>query len=199
MPFIGRHPWDRVSIANWIKYPNDLTPHVIHVDYLSRSVDSSGILHTERLLTCCQNVPAFIARLFSGENSSLFYERSEVDREGRTLTLRARNLTFCNLLTVEEVCRYVQDVDGNTRLRQEVGIRCFAGWTHIANAVEEFIVGRFHANARKGRLALEHAIDRIVQETRDQVRELFGEAPIANNASVSASADASPLAIENNM
>ena len=165
-----RHPWDRVSIANWIKYPNDLTPHVLHVDYLSRQVDdNTGILHTERLLTCRQNAPAFISRLFGGENSSLFYEKSEVDREGRTLTLRSRNLTFCNLLMVEEVCRYVQTAEGNTLLRQEASIKSFTSWSHIANAMEEFIVTRFQANAQRGRQALEHAIERIYRETKEQV------------------------------
>lgn len=93
-------------MANWMKYPNDHTPHVVHVDYLSRRVDpETGILHTERLLSCRQNAPAFISRLFGGEDSSLFYEKSEVDPQGRSIVLRSRNLTFCNLIVVEETCR----------------------------------------------------------------------------------------------
>lgn len=169
-----KYPWERVSLANWIKYPNDITPHVVHVDYLSRKIDPiTGVLHTERLLTCRQNVPAFISRLFGGENSSLFYEWSEVDRQGQTLTLRSQNLTFSNLLTVEETCRYAQTPEGHTLLRQEVAIHstCNGMWTSLANRIEEWTVGRFHANAQKGRLALEAAVERIYREAKEQVRD----------------------------
>ena len=55
------HPWTRVSLASWVKYPNDNSAHVLHVDYLSTSVDpATGVLTTERLLTCKQNVPSVI-------------------------------------------------------------------------------------------------------------------------------------------
>lgn len=143
----------------------------MHVDYLSRHVDpATGILHTERLLTCRQNVPAFISRILGGEDSSLFYEKSEVDPQGRTLTLRSRNLTFCNLLVVEETCRYSGAVpDGPTLFRQEASIRSVTGWSHLRTAIEEFCVNRFCANAQRGKLALEHAIERIYAETKEQV------------------------------
>lgn len=163
-----------MSIANWIKYPNDHTPHVVHVDYLSRHVDPhTGILHTERLLTCRQNVPAFISRLFGGDDSSLFYEKSEVDPAGRTLVLRSRNLTFCHLIALEETCRYeTQPGDpGRTIFRQEAAIRSVTGWSHIRTAIEEFCASRFCANATKGRIALENAIEKIYAETKGQVLE----------------------------
>lgn len=169
-----RYPWEKVSVANWIKYPNEQTPHVVHVDYLSRRVDpETGILHTERLLTCRQNVPAFISRLFGGEDSSLFYERSEVDPFGRTLVLRSRNLTFCNYLVVEETCRYAPNPEDETStlFRQEASIKSVAGWSHVRAAMEDFCANRFYANAHKGRIALEHAIEKIYSETKEQVLE----------------------------
>jgi hypothetical protein len=151
-----------------MKYPNGHAPHVVHVDYLSRYVSPTGVLHTERLLTCRQNVPAFLSRLFGGEDSSLFYERSEVDPSGRTLTLRSRNLTFCNLLVVEETCVYGAEGEG-TVMRQEARIKSVTGWKHLRNAIEEFCVSRFCANAQKGKVALEHAIERIYEGTKEQV------------------------------
>lgn len=167
-----------MSIANWIKYPNEQTPHVVHVDYLSRHVDpETGILHTERLLTCRQNVPAFISRILGGDDSSLFYEKSEVDPQGRTLTLRSRNLTFCNLLVVEETCQYTETTskvplkEAVTLFKQEASIRSVTGWSHLRTAIEEFGVNRFCANAHRGRLALEHAIERLYVETKGQVLE----------------------------
>ena len=40
-----RFPWDTVSVANWLKYPNTHTPHVLHVDYLQRYVDPATGQH----------------------------------------------------------------------------------------------------------------------------------------------------------
>lgn len=155
----------------------------------------TGILHTERLLTCRQNVPAFISRLIGGENSSLFYEKSEVDRTGRTLTLRSRNLTFCHLLVVEETCRYSQAADGQaTILKQEASIHSRTGWSQVANAVEEFILTRFHANAQRGRQALEAAIERLYQETREQVLEFFDKTtPVDATTATAVAVDAAKV------
>lgn len=52
------YSWDEVSTANWTKYGpwNNKSEHVIAVDTLSREVDpATGILRTERLITCKQN------------------------------------------------------------------------------------------------------------------------------------------------
>ncbi|KAK3827453.1 MAG: PRELI-like family-domain-containing protein [Benniella sp.] len=58
------HSWAQVTAANWQKYPNEQCPHVIAVDVLSRHVDpNTGVLHTERLLTCNQNAPALILKV----------------------------------------------------------------------------------------------------------------------------------------
>ena len=55
------HPWSFVSFASWRKYPNDKSPQVLHVDILSRSVcPETGILRTERLITCKQNLPSIV-------------------------------------------------------------------------------------------------------------------------------------------
>lgn len=112
--FLYSHSWETVSAANWKKYPNEITPHVISVDYLGRWVDpTTKILHTERLLTCSQNAPAFISKLLGGENVSHVYEKSWVDPISKKITLVSRNLTFSNLMTVEETCTYTPDSRDN--------------------------------------------------------------------------------------
>lgn len=101
------HSWDTVSSANWIKYPNEVTPHVIHVDYLSRSVDpQTGVLHTERLITCKQNVPELILKLVGGSTEAYVYESSICDPINKSLILKTKNLSFCHLMNVEEICTY---------------------------------------------------------------------------------------------
>lgn len=184
---IHSYPWEAVTSANWIKYPNELTSHVIHVDYLSRTVDpSSGILTTERLLTCQQNIPSLISRLSGGCNTSMIYERSTVDPHKRILQLRSRNLTFSHLMAVEEICTYrplheeaVADCDRppRTLFQQEARISSVAGgaaWaSFLKNAVEEFCVTRFQANALKGRAALELALERLYAGAKEQMLEFL--------------------------
>lgn len=54
-------PWNVVTFAAWNKYPNDNSPQVLNVDILNRSVNpETGVLHTERLLTCRQNLPSIL-------------------------------------------------------------------------------------------------------------------------------------------
>ena len=58
------HSWAQVTAANWMKYPNEQCPHVIAVDILDRHIDpETGVLRTERLLTCNQNAPALVLKV----------------------------------------------------------------------------------------------------------------------------------------
>lgn len=85
------------------------------MDYLWRKIDpSTGCLHTGRLITCKQSGPAWITKLFSGrdDSSALAYEESIVDPVGRTFRVTSKNLTFSNLVSVEETCEYVPATDG---------------------------------------------------------------------------------------
>lgn len=49
--------------------------------------------------------------LVGNDSSALAYEESVVDPKGRTLTVRSKNLTLANLVTVEESCVYRPDSD----------------------------------------------------------------------------------------
>jgi len=193
---IFRHPWHTVSSANWVKYPNEMTPHVVHVDYLSRHVDpSSGILYTERLLTCRQAMPTFAMRLFKSfagksiascdtskradsdeeSGSSYVYERSAVNPARQTLTLQTTNMTLAELMVIEETCCFTPDPAdpvGSTHFHQEAQITTtFAsgGWSFLKDRLEDFCVTRFQSNACRGRAALEHALERIYHDARDQI------------------------------
>ena len=57
------YPWDQVTAANWKKYPNEISTHVIAVDVLRRELKDQGkVLVTERLITeSCQR--SFCGRL----------------------------------------------------------------------------------------------------------------------------------------
>lgn len=168
-----------------------MAPHVTNVDYLSRRIDPiTGHLHTERLLSCKQNAPEFFLKLVGGQNSSIVYERSVVDLEGKRLVLKSTNLTYSHLLTIEETCTYepyassidneqTQTVNGTTtewtRFTQEARISSFSAWNYLRDALEDFSVNRFQANAHKGRAALEIVLNGLINDTKNLVTEKFGE------------------------
>ena len=162
-----------------------MAPHVISVDYLSRRIDPlTGNLHTERLLSCKQNVPEFILKLIGGQNSSIVYERSEVDLEGRRLVLKSTNLTFSHLLTVEETCTYeafkeleLESAEPQefTKFTQEARIRSFSAWNYLRESLEDFSITRFQSNAHKGRVALENVLNELYDDTKYLLKEKFGE------------------------
>jgi len=75
------YSWAEVSTANWRKYCpwNKESTHVIAVDTLSRSFDpTTNLLRTERLITCKQTTPKWIASILGGADTSHVYEISYV-------------------------------------------------------------------------------------------------------------------------
>lgn len=164
-----------------------MAPHVTNVDYLSRRIDAkTGHLHTERLLSCKQNVPDFILKLIGGQSSSIVYEKSEVDLEGKRLILKSTNLTYSHLMTVEETCiyeafketdEYALSESSNewTKFTQSANIRSFSAWNYLRESLEDFSINRFQANAHKGRAALENVLNGLFDDTKALLKEKFGE------------------------
>jgi hypothetical protein len=177
------YSWEEVSTANWLKYCpwNDKSTHVIAVDTLSRHVDAAtGIvccrcpasdfkiseipptniflqqLRTERLITCKQNAPKWLATLMGGNDTSIVFETSYVDPQTKKVTMCSTNLTFSNIINVQETVVYQPQSEGKTRFEQEAKITAVCGgWQKIKNAVEEASVDAFRKNAVKGREGFE--------------------------------------------
>lgn len=162
------HDWAAVTLAFWRKYPNPCTGHVKHVDILDRRVDpDTGILHTERLICCVQNVPTLIRKLFGASEETYAYEISEVDPKGKVLEARTVNLTFSNLIRVEERLSYSLANTSNTVFRQAAKISAFGSLSRFANYIEDFSVNRFRENAARGRRGFEWALDRLLAESQE--------------------------------
>ncbi|KAG5359182.1 Protein UPS2 [Yarrowia sp. C11] len=167
--FDSRHffnySWEQVSIANWKKYPNEVSTHVIAVDVLRREVDpNSGVLRTERLITCKQSIPKWLLALVGGEEVSYVREVSEVDPKARTVVMRSTNMTMNNLLLVFETCTYSADPENpatKTVFDQEAQITAFASWKRICNKIEDWTVERFGQNAIKGKLGFEGVLQKV--------------------------------------
>ncbi|KAJ4157520.1 Phospholipid metabolism protein [Fusarium falciforme] len=143
------YSWDEVSSANWRKYGpwNNKSEHVIAVDTLSRDVDAeTGILRTERLITCKQSVPDWIKTIVgSTGDESFVYEASYVDPVNRTVTMRRSS--------------YKPLGDHQTQFIQTANITALCGgWQRIKNSIEDTLVHRFKENAAKGREGFERVL-----------------------------------------
>ena len=168
------YSWDEVSTANWRKYCpwNDKSTHVVGVDTLSRTVDpATGILRTERLITCDQSVPQWVLSILGGTNTSHVYEVSYVDPVAKKVTMCSTNLTWSNVLSVRETVIYRQSSLSpatTTEFSQEAKITALCGgWHKIKNKVEEASVDRFRENAKIGREGFETVLE--------MSRRVFGE------------------------
>ncbi|KOS22735.1 Protein UPS2 [Escovopsis weberi] len=174
------YSWDEVSTANWRKYGpwNNKSEHVIAVDTLSRRVDpATGILRTERLITCRQAAPDWLKTLLGcTADESFVYEASYVDPTTRTVTMVSQNLTWSNLVRVQEEVIYRPLSDHQTLFLQSARITALCGgWARIKNKIEDTLVTRFKENAAKGKEGFERVLEmsRIVfaEERERQARE----------------------------
>ena len=197
--YIFDYSWEDVSRANWRKYCawNTKSTHVIAVDTISRSVDSkSGIVResisphlysvlaiakifhaiyqliTERLITCRQSAPKWLKAILGAEESYV-REISYVDPVRKTVTMKSMNLTFNNLLNVQETVQYVPDPENpnmKTMFKQDAQITAYGAFSKLCNSIEEFSVERFRQNAKKGREGFE-AVLNMSQKAFRELRE----------------------------
>lgn len=168
------YSWTEVATNNWRKYCpwNNKSTHVVGVDTLSRTVDPrTGILRTERLITCNQSAPQWVLNLFGGSAISHTYEVSYVDPKAKKVTMCSTNLTWSNVLNVRETVVYQpskKDRLGRTDFVQDAKITALCGgWQKIKNKIEEASVERFGQNALKGREGFEAVLE--------MSRKVFGE------------------------
>ncbi len=172
------YSWEEVSTANWQKYGpwNNKSEHVIAVDTLSRSLDpQTNILRTERLITCKQSAPQWVRNFLGSQDTSLVYEVSYVDPQGKRVTMCSQNMTWSDLLSVQETVSYTpaRGTSGaKTTFDQQAKIVALCGgWQKIKNTIEEVTVERFRQNAARGREGFERvlAISReVFAEQREQ-------------------------------
>ena len=171
------YSWEEVSTANWRKYCpwNKSSLHVIAVDTLSHYVDpTTGVLITERLITCNQPAPAVVTALLGGQCTTYSYEKSYVDPREKKVTMCSSNMTWTNLISVRETVTYEPDttktVPGHERTKFEQEARITAlcgGWQKMKAKIEEAGLERFRENAKRGREGFEAVLE--------MSRRVFGE------------------------
>lgn len=160
--------WEQVTAANWVKYPNELSTHVVSVDILNREIDPERhVLKTERLISCKQPVPRWLRAIIGGEEYSFVREVSEVDLVNRRLIMKLANMTLLNLLLVNETVVYTPDrnmPNSRTLFKQLAEITAFSSFSRICNKIEDWSVERFGQNAQIGKLGFEGVLQSVTQK-----------------------------------
>lgn len=117
-------------------------------------------LRTERLITCKQALPTWLKSFFGSNETSLVYEVSYVNPREKSVTMCSQNLTWSELLSVQETVRYTAaNNPGKTTFDQTAKVIAMCGgWQKIKNSIEEVTVDRFSKNAAKGREGFERVL-----------------------------------------
>ncbi|KZT22147.1 MSF1-domain-containing protein [Neolentinus lepideus HHB14362 ss-1] len=149
------HPWSKVVIGMWHKYPNPHCAHVVTVDVVDRSVDpNTGIIRTERILGCKQKAPVWVVKLFGGSEDAFVREVSFVDPATQTATMTSVNLSLSQFATCYEHVLYSPASNSRTTFTQTAEIQArMTLWRSVSDKLENWLVQRFEQNAQLGKLA----------------------------------------------
>ncbi|KAM4691672.1 PRELI domain containing protein 3B [Rhinophrynus dorsalis] len=162
------HPWETVTTAAMQKYPNPMNPNVVGVDVLDRKVDSSGKLHSDRLLSTEWGMPSLVRSIIGATRTKTYIqEHSVVDPVAKTMELKSSNITFTNMVSVDERLVYKphpQD-SGKTILTQEAIISVKG--VSLSSYLEGMMANTISTNANKGRDAMEWVIGKLNSELED--------------------------------
>jgi hypothetical protein len=95
-----------------------------------------------------------------GNETSHVFEISYVDPASKQVTMTSSNMTFSNILSVQETVVYKPLSPTRTQFVQDAKITALCGgWQRIKNAVEEASVTAFSENAKKGKKGFESVLE----------------------------------------
>lgn len=167
------YSWEQVTRANWNKYPNDITTHVVSVDILRREIDPvTKVLRTERLIGVQQPIPRWVNKILGTDGKAYCREVSEVDLKEGTLTLRTQNLDHSHVMSVQETVTYQRDAKNpltSTLFHQKATFHSSLSFRKLCHCIEDFSVQRFVQNSQLGRLALGQVLQNIASDSTDKL------------------------------
>ncbi|KAL4235048.1 PRELI-like [Mactra antiquata] len=159
------NPWELVVRAQWRKYPNKFNQAVEGIDVVDRHVDSKGVLRSHRLLSTRWGLPNWAIKLIGADGVGHASEHSQVDPANKTMEMKTRNITFCNMITIDEKLVYSPHATekNKTCVKQEAVINVYG--VPLGSWIESYVCDSISKNASKGREAMDHVMNTIKQET----------------------------------
>ncbi|XP_007548425.1 PRELI domain containing protein 3B [Poecilia latipinna] len=165
---IFNHPWEMVTKAAMQKYPNPMNPSVFGVDVLDRNIDQQGRLHSKRLLSTEWGLPSIVKSLIGNVRTCTYIQESSiVDPKEKMFELQSSNITFTNMVSVDEKLTYKPHPEDpeKTILTQEAIISVKG--VSLSSYLEGVMANTISTNAGKGREAMEWVIRRLNAEIEE--------------------------------
>ncbi|CAG8595776.1 1297_t:CDS:2 [Ambispora gerdemannii] len=173
--FFAGAPWDIVTLAFWMRYPNPFASHVLSVDVIDRHVDpTSGMLRTTRLILKKGKVPSWGIGLIRTPEAYIL-EESIVDPHTKTMITRTKNITHVRKMQVEEWQTFRVDSQNNecTKVKIEAKIISKFGWSPLSERIEGFGLKKFADNTATSRMGMSHVLEMIRENQRLRSRRGF--------------------------
>ncbi|KAL8451844.1 hypothetical protein Emed_001724 [Eimeria media] len=137
--------WGSITAAFWVKYPNELQPHVLRVDTLDLQIDEENQQFVcRRLLSLKYQCPKWVQKFFGASPVGFAIEEATCSLKERKLTLRSCNYTFASFFRVEEACEYTPHPDNpqHTLYRQTATYKVSGLGLPVNRAVENAAVAQ---------------------------------------------------------
>lgn len=163
--FDDRYPWETVTQAFWLKYPNPFSTHVLASDIIERYIDREGKLRTKRLLLKVSSVPSWGRSLINVPEAYII-EESVVDPLAASMSMTTSNLSFSALMFIQERQEFHRHPERPewTFVQTEATFQSKLSWG-LRNAIESFCQAKFHSNLAKSRKAILYILDRLRQNS----------------------------------
>jgi len=157
------HNWETVSGGQWQKYPNPHNQAVVGTDVVDRRV-VDGVLHTSRIISSDWKLATWAQKLIGANKVCYAHEISTVDPANRVMHMNSKNLSFCNVVTMEENLTYRPHPEdaGKTMMKQETIVTVQG--VPLTSYMEGIIVNTCSNNSHKGRAAMEWIVEKLGQE-----------------------------------
>jgi len=169
---VFQHPWEEVVQGSLRKYPNPFNSNVTGLDVVDRKVDKDGVLRSHRLMSTSWNLPSWSEKLIGLNRMCHGSEHSEINPKKKFMKLRTRNLTFSNVITIEEHLSYeANPQDPKTTLMKQESVITVKG-VPLGSYIESIVENTCSSNAVKGRQAMEWTIGKIKLETLELSRKV---------------------------
>lgn len=150
------HPWEKVTLAIWQKYPNPFASHVLTCDVVDRHIDEQGILHTTRIFTKKGKLPSWGSKLFNIKEAYIL-ETSTVNPKTKEMKTVTKNLSHSKLLLVQDTQTILSQFK-HTVINQEVTIVSNTGFIPIRDRIEHWGLDRFRKNSWNSSQGLLHVL-----------------------------------------
>ncbi|KAL6066619.1 PRELI/MSF1 domain-containing protein [Balamuthia mandrillaris] len=158
------YSWEECAVASWMKWPHPDRPDVLSVDLINKHFDpETQTLKTTRLVIMRGILPTWIQTII-GSNICFFVEQSVMEPRKKRMVLQGRNITYGNIIEMDETCVYTPEPQSPTETRFEQQAAVKAHTFGVGRSMESFVLERFVGNCSKGREIMEQTLRKVKKE-----------------------------------